>query len=222
GGTSLRPSFRAQGSDLAFENLTLTNSTPRGGSQAEALRTDGRRIIVFHSKLASYQDTMLNNNNGDLVYVEDTLIQGDTDFNWGGGTTFFTNCEIRCLSTGSHVTQARTVADTNGFSFVGCTLSRSNSGVVGCDFGRSLGFTDGNVAFIYCLIDVHITGWGDALPRSWEFGNTNFSGFPTNYNGVQLTNNDPRLLLAQSATSWLYGWQPQLAPLILSQPSSLS
>jgi pectin methylesterase-like acyl-CoA thioesterase len=222
GGTTLRTSFRAQGNDLAFENLTLTNTTPKGGSQAEALRTDGRRIIVFHSKLASYQDTMLNNNSGDLVYVEDSLIQGDTDFIWGLGTTFLTNSEIRCLSTGSHITQARTSADTNGFSFVGCMLTRSNSSIVGCDFGRSLGFTDGNVAFIYCVIDDHITGWGDTTVRDWEYGNTNFAGFPTNYNGVQLTNNDPRLLLAISATNWLYGWQPQLAPLILTQPSSLN
>ncbi len=223
GGTSLRPSFRLQGNDNALINLTSTNATPRGGSQAEALRTDGRRIVVFHTKLASFQDTMLNNNNGDLVYVEDTLIQGDTDFIWGGGTTFLTNSEIRCLSSGSHITQARTAADTNGFSFVNSFLTRGSNTVTGCDFGRSLGFADGNVAFIGCQIDDHIIGWADSLARSWEFGNSNLPPvMPVAYNGVQLTNNDPRMLLAINATNWLYGWAPQVLPLILTNPASLS
>src|SRR5262249_41251207 len=53
GGTALRPSFRANGSDNAVVNLTLTNSTPKGGTQAEALRTDGKRIVVLNAKLAS-------------------------------------------------------------------------------------------------------------------------------------------------------------------------
>jgi hypothetical protein len=45
---------------------------------------------------------------------------------------------------------------------------------------------------------------------------------PTNYNGVQLTGSDPRTLLAQSATNWLYGWTPLVAPVILTNPASLS
>ena len=223
GGTSLRPSFRLQANDSALINLTTTNATPRGGSQAEALRTDGKRIVVLHAKLASYQDTILNNNNGDLVYVEDCLVQGDTDFIWGGGTTFFTNSEIRCLSTGSHITQARTSADTNGFSFVNCFLTRGSNTVTGCDFGRSLGFADGNVAFITCQIDDHITGWADSLARSWEFGNSNLPPvMPVTYNGVQLPIGDPRVALASSSTNWLYGWVPQTLPLILTNPASLS
>jgi hypothetical protein len=222
-GTALRPSFRLQGNDNSLVNLTLTNSTPKGGTQAEALRTDGRRIALLNVKLASFQDTMLNNNNGDIVYVQDSLIQGDTDFIWGSSTLFVTNCEIRILSSGSPITQARTTAGTNGFSFVNCTVTRSNAAVVNCNFGRSLGFADGNVAFIRCRIDAHITGWQDSLVRSWEFGNSNLlATAPTNYNGVQLPDGDPRLLLAQDATSWLYGWMPAVAPVIVTQPASQS
>ena len=222
GGTSLRPSFRANGNDNALVNLTLTNSTPKGGMQAEALRTDGKRIIVLSSKLASFQDTMLNNNSGDLVYVQDSLIQGDTDFIWGLSTTFITNCEIRTLSSGTQVTQARTGPGTNGFSFVRCQLTRANAGVTNCGLGRDLGFTDGNVAFIECIVCDHITGWLNPDARYWEYGLTNCSGMPTQYNGVQLTNGDPRLLLAISSTNWLYGWQPTLAPIVLTNPVNLS
>jgi hypothetical protein len=223
GGTSGRPSFRLQGNDNALVNLTLTNSTPKGGSQAEALRTDGRRIILLGVKLASYQDTMLNNNNGDLVYVQDSLIQGDTDFIWGGGTTFLTNSEIRTLSSGTQITQARTTAGTNGFSFVHCLITRSNASVTGCGFGRDLGFLDNNVVFTYCLVDAHITGWQNADARDWEFGNSNITGTASvAYNGVQLPVGDARLTLATNAVLWLYGWVPQFPPLITSQPTSLS
>lgn len=221
GGTALRPSFRAQGNDNSFIRLTLTNSTPKGGSQAEAIRTDGKRILFSNVKLASYQDTMLNNNNGDTVYVENSLIQGDTDFIWGGGTAFFTNCEIRSLSSGSHITQARTTAGTNGFAFVKCTITRSNESITGCDFGRSLGFTDGNVAIVDCLIDDHITGWGDTTARDWEFGNSNLTASAAvTYNGTQLASSDPNLTNARSATLWLYGWVPSVTPVIVTPPAN--
>jgi hypothetical protein len=222
GGTALRPAFRAQGNDNTFVNLTLTNSTPKGGTQAEALRTDGKRITLLGVKLASFQDTMLNNNKGDLVYIQDSLIQGDTDFIWGLGTTFITNCEIRTLSSGTQITQARTTAGTNGFSFVNCQITRAGGAVTNCGFGRDLGFTDNNVAFINCTVGDHITGWLNADARDWEFGLTNSSGVLTQYNGVQLTSGDPRLVLASSATNWLYGWVPQVAPIILTNPASLS
>jgi len=221
GGTSLRVSFRAVGNDNTLANLTLTNSTPKGGSQAEALRTDGKRIILLDVKLASYQDTMLNNNNGDLVYVQDSLIQGDTDFIWGGSTTFVTNSEIRTLTGGTQITQARTTAGTNGFAFVGCQITRSNSSIINCGFGRDLGFTDNNVAFINCTVGDHINGWQNADARDWEYGLTNSSGVLTQYNGVQLTSGDPRLALALSATNWLYGWTPLVSPIILTNPINL-
>jgi pectin methylesterase-like acyl-CoA thioesterase len=223
GGTSLRPSFRANGNDNALVNLTLTNATPKGGSQAEALRTDGKRIVLLDVKLASFQDTLLCNNNGDLVYVQDSLIQGDTDFIWGGATVFFTNCEIRTVTSGTQVTQARTTAGTNGFSLVNCQLTRPSTSVANCGLGRDLGFTDNNVAYINCLIDSHITGWQNADARDWEYGNSNMTATAAvTYNGVQLPSNDQRLLLAQNATNWLYGWVPQLAPQILTQPQSQS
>jgi pectin methylesterase-like acyl-CoA thioesterase len=222
-GTSLRPSFRLAGSDNALVNLTVTNSTPKGGTQAEALRTDGRRIVLLNVKLASYQDTMLNNNNGDLVYVQDSLIQGDTDFIWGSSTLFVTNSEIRTLSSGTQITQARTAAGTNGFSFVGCRLTRFDGAVVNCGLGRAIGFLDGNVAWINCRIDSHITGWQEAVARSWEYGNSNLAGtVAVTYNGTQLTSTDPNLTNAMSAPLWLYGWQPQTSPVILTNPVSQS
>ena len=227
GGTAGRPMFGVlSANDVAFENLTLTNSTPKGGSQAEALYANVcKRLIVYNIDLDSFQDTLLVNANGDLAYFQNNLIQGDTDFIWGGGTAFFTNCEIKTLTSGSaanyqNITQPRTVAGTNGFSFVNCQLTRMTNSTYG-GLGRSLGYTDGNAAYINCLIDAHIVGWQDPQARYWEFGNSNITATAAvSYNGVILTNNDPRLLCAQSETCWLYGWVPQLAPNIIGQPGN--
>jgi pectin methylesterase-like acyl-CoA thioesterase len=230
GSTSTRPMFGVIGAnDVAIENITLTNSTPKGGSQAETLYVNSvKRFILFNANLCSFQDTLLVNNNGDTAYFQDNLIQGDTDFTWGEGTAFFTNCEMRTLTSGSgtnlqNVTQARTMAGTNGFSFMRCQLTRLNNTITNGGLGRSLGFLDGNVAYIDCLIDAHIVGWQDSLARSWEFGNSNITATaPVSYNGVQLAATDPNLTNAETATLWLYGWVPQLAPNILTQPLSLS
>jgi pectin methylesterase-like acyl-CoA thioesterase len=230
GSTSTRPMFGVlAANDVAIENITLTNSTPKGGSQAETLYLNVvKRFILNNAFLASYQDTLLVNANGDQAYFNNNLIQGDTDFIWGEGTAFFTNCELRTLTSGSgtnlqNVTQARTTAGTNGFSFVDCQLTRLNNTITLGGLGRSLGFTDGNVAYINCLIDAHIVGWQDSLARSWEFGNSNITATaPVSYNGVQLAANDPNLTNAETATLWLYGWQPQLAPNIITQPVPLS
>jgi pectin methylesterase-like acyl-CoA thioesterase len=230
GSSSTRPMFGVlAANDVAIENLTLTNSTPKGGSQAETLYLNVvKRFILNNTFLASFQDTLLVNANGDQAYLNNSLIQGDTDFIWGEGTAFFTNCELRTLTSGSgtnlqNVTQARTTAGTNGFSFVNCQLTRLNNTITLGGLGRSLGFLDGNVAYINCLIDAHIVGWQDSLARSWEFGNSNITATaPVSYNGVQLAATDPNLTNAETATLWLYGWQPQLAPNILTQPLPLS
>jgi pectin methylesterase-like acyl-CoA thioesterase len=230
GGTAARPMFGVlSANDVAFENLTLTNSTPKGGSQAEALYINGcKRVIVYNIDLDSFQDTLLVNASGDLAYFQSNHIQGDTDFIWGAGTAFFTNCEVMTLTSGNaqnyeNITQARTVAGTNGFSFVNCQLTRLNNTITYGGLGRDLGYTDGNVAYINCLIDAHIVGWNNVDVRYWEYGNSNITAtLPVSYNGYQLTNGnpDPRLLLAENATNWLYGWVPALAPNITGQPAN--
>jgi hypothetical protein len=104
-----------------------------------------------------------------------------------------------------------------------CQLTRLNNTITNGGLGRALGFLDGNVAYIDCLIDAHIVGWQDSLARSWEFGNSNITATaPVTYNGVQLAATDPNLTNAETAVLWLYGWVPQLAPNILTQPASLS
>ena len=41
-------------------------------------------------------------------------------------------------------------------------------------------------------------------------------------NGIALSPSDPNVALASNVTNWLYGWAPQLAPNILTQPTNLT
>ena len=56
-------SFKVNAADIELENLTLTNSTPQGGSQAETLLiyNSGVRCVVNNCDIASRQDTILIN-----------------------------------------------------------------------------------------------------------------------------------------------------------------
>ena len=230
--------LHVRANDIAIENLKLTNSVPQGGSQSFALmvETGAKRFICNNADVDSYQDTILVNTADNTAYFYNSLIQGDVDFIWGGGNCFFTNCELRELRTGGIYLQPRGPAGSNGMSFVRCNLTRLNgtnasgSNFTNCLFARALGNTNSSAALIYCNIDTNVvqTGWtaseiadpGLAL-RWWEFGNSNLNGtLPVAYNGIQLTNNDPRLLAARDSTVWLNGWVPQLAPNILTNPAN--
>ena len=59
--TNTRPLFNVVANDVSFDNLTLHNTTPDGGSQAEALRVNAQRCVVNNCDLRSYQDTFLVN-----------------------------------------------------------------------------------------------------------------------------------------------------------------
>jgi pectin methylesterase-like acyl-CoA thioesterase len=225
-GAPLRAMFVLNGNDCTFENLTITNTTPKGGSQAEAVDVEGTRCTFYNMELDSFQDTFLVHSPNKLVYFQDCLIQGDTDFNWGYGTVYYTNCEVRCLTSGGHVTQPRSPQGSNGFAFVNCRITKGfSSGSF--DLGRSISTptTPSEVLFAKCLMDAAVTGYAsDAGTNFSDYSCSNLTATATNAlaNSTHLTSSDPYVIAAQTAVTWLYGWQPQVAPIILNQPSSQS
>jgi pectin methylesterase-like acyl-CoA thioesterase len=176
GGTSGRVSFLSKGNDLLFRDLTIYNATPKGGSQAEALRSDGSRVVFVRCAFKSYQDTLLL---GGSSYFLDCLVEGDTDYIWGGGTAIFKNCELRCLNP-ADLTQSRTPVDHFGFIFLDCSITKP----AGTSFSYGLGRNsdNSNVAFIDCRMDTHIsaTAWSSAFGsvnlRNWEYNSQNLAG----------------------------------------------
>jgi hypothetical protein len=245
--TTTRPMFGVtEANNIAIENLTMTNSTPLGGSQAEALLINyAKQFILLVCDLDSYQDTLLVNQSGDQAYIQDSYIQGNTDYIWGSGTLYVTNSILMDLTSGSHLTQARTAQYTNGFAFVNCRILGANSSVVNCDLGRDAGssgntpnYPYGQVAYINCTMDTNVivpAGWilgsgssqgpDTANLRFWEYESVDTNGVlvPTGsrvpwsleLDGATATND------VQNITNWLYGWQPELAPQIFSQPTNV-
>jgi pectin methylesterase-like acyl-CoA thioesterase len=223
-GAPQRSSFILNGNDCSFETLTITNMTPAGGSQAEAMDVEGTRAIFLNLELDSFQDTFLVHSAGKLVYFQDSLITGQTDFNWGYGSVYYTNCEIRCVLSGGHVTQPRSPATTNGFGFINCRITKGYTGTNTFDLGRTIGTpsSPSEVLFATCLIDTNCTGYSsDAGPNMSDYSCTNLETLtPANLTfSTHLGPTDPTVVAIQSPFTWL-GWAPALAPNIVGQPTN--
>jgi len=226
-GAPLRSCFVLNGNDCTLETLTLTNMTPSGGSQAEAVDVEGTRAIFYNMELDSYQDTFLVHSAGKLVYFQDSLVQGQTDFNWGYGTVYYTNCEIRCLLSGGHVTQPRSPQGSNGFAFVNCRITKGYTGASTFDLGRTIGSptSPSEVLFANCLMDDVVTGYAsDAGTNMADYACSNLTATAAKSLAFSThsTSSDPFVIAAQSAVTWLYGWQPVLAPNVLANPASVT
>jgi pectin methylesterase-like acyl-CoA thioesterase len=223
-GAPWRACFVVNGNDCTLQTLTLTNMTPKGGGQAEAVDVEGTRTIFYNLNLASYQDTFLIHSSGKLVYFQDCLIQGDTDFMWGYGTVYITNSEIRALTAGAHVTQPRSPLGSNGFAFVDCRVTKGfASGTFTLGRTISTPTSPSQVLFMRCRMDDAVTGYGsDAGTNMTDYvcSNLTATAVKTLQNSRHLTGSDPWVVAAQSAPTWLYGWQPRVAPSILSQPTN--
>lgn len=108
--------------DFTLANLTIRNTTPHGGSQAEAIIFNGTteaRAIVKDVDLYSYQDTLQINGQ---AYLSGCSIEGDVDFMWGTGPCFFENCTARSVRSGAYYTQIRNPGTNHGFVYLHCTL----------------------------------------------------------------------------------------------------
>jgi uncharacterized repeat protein (TIGR01451 family) len=231
---------------FTIANLTIHNTTPPGGSQAEALILNGNNSVAntaVNVSLYSHQDTLQINGQG---YVADSYIEGDVDFMWGQGPNFFNNCVINAVTSGGYYCQVRNpVTTTNhGNVYLNCTLE-ANSGVSGMYLARidptaATGYPYSEVVFLNCVMGSFITpaGWlllntADQTAASapnvhdWEYNSHDSSGNPINVSSraafsTQLTMaNNAATIANYSNPTYVLGnnWTPQLAPIITLQPA---
>lgn len=244
GSTQARMSFKVNANDIALDSLTISNSTGQGGSQAEALmiNTSARRCVVFNSVIASRQDTILANVNSSQAYFYKSIIRGNFDYIWGGGNLFFDQCTIVTIAGtgGGQLTAARTDTSAststnfpwlnpagsytaNGMSFVNCSFT-SEPGLGNITLAGSNGTGGNNVSWFGCDFATNYVAPSASLFSGnyvfWQAQNTS-NGVPVTYPVLTtLSGNDARLLAATNIPVWFYGWNPQLAPNILTNPLS--
>jgi len=181
-GRMMRPFVSVDSDDVTVENLTIRNTTPYRGSQAEALRMAGQRCVVRNCNFYSYQDTLLLNGR---IYVANCYVEGDVDFIWGHGVIFFEDCELKAMHDGYYVT-SRNPADQFGFVFSKCKLTSAPE--VKKNWLARIGtdrFPGSAVAFLNCQMGEHIpaagwqvTGNDQAGLRFYEFQSTTLDGKP--------------------------------------------
>lgn len=183
--------------DFTIANLTIHNTTPQNGSQAEAIVINGTsattgRNIVTGCKFYSYQDTVQFNKQ---TYISDSTIWGDVDFLWGDGPSFFENCDIRVLRNGGIFTQIRNDSSRHGYVFRHCRFT-APAGISGTFFGRI-----DPAGFPYSEVVVLDSSIGDATNNSLLAIATGASG--SNYlAGWWLLNNATSASAAPNVHNW--------------------
>jgi pectin methylesterase-like acyl-CoA thioesterase len=210
--------------DFTLESITLRNATPRGGSQAEAIRGNGQRCIFDRVTLSSFQDTLLWNGS---LFVTDSLIEGDVDFMWGGGACFFQRCELKALNAGFYA-QVRNGQNQKGNVYVDCRLTSApgvtNSFLARIDprAGVANTWPFSQVVFLNCAIGPHITAAGWQLDggatiapdlQFWEYKSTDLNGAPLNVAARQAASRqlDDATAAQYRNPQFVLGFSPQLS-----------
>lgn len=211
-----RAQFGVDASDFTLENISLHNTTPHGGSQAESFRGNNQRIVLNRVNLASFQDTLMLQGGG---FVTDSYIEGDVDFMWGNGAVYFQNDELKAVTSGGYYAQIRNGQNGNGNVYVNCKLT-SAPGVTGSYLARidPTVFPYSQVVYINTMMGPHINPVGWLLNNSnsapnvqfWEYGSTDLNGVPID-TGKRL--NVSRQLSDADAPKWsdpatVLGWSP--------------
>ena len=225
-GVGFRATIEAEASNgLTIENLTVHNTTPQGGSQAEAVRIEpGDKAILRDSDFISTQDTLLISGR---AYIENSYIEGNVDYIWGKGTAYFFKVEVKTVNRPGYLVQARNTSTNYGYVFVDSTFT-SDGKSNGTYLGRIEGdrFPYSNVTYLNCKFDAFIQpkGWLitnstgpslDTLDLSHlqlsEYQSTDMAGMPLDVSmrdphGKQLMA-DEAAMLRDKATV-LAGWDP--------------
>jgi pectin methylesterase-like acyl-CoA thioesterase len=222
--------------DLVIANLTLRNTTPQGGSQAEALIVNGTpdsHAIITGVNLESYQDTLQVNG---PAYIGDCTIAGDVDFMWGTGPCFFERCDIRALRSNAYYTQVRNPAAHHGFVYKECRFDGAPV-VTGNVLSRidPSRFPASEVVLIDCVLTEAVAAVGWRLDRAadapqpqlhfWEYRSRGPDGTPVETSRRLAASRrlappeDAETIARYSDPTFVLGgrWNPLLAP-ILSDP----
>lgn len=157
-GTSGSYTFKVEGNNITFRNLTIENSAGPVG-QAVAMHTIGDRIRFINCRFLGNQDTLYTGGRNARLYFEDCYIEGTTDFIFGSATALFNRCNIHG-KIDSYITAASTAEENPvGYVFYDCKIT-TEPGVKGLYLGRPWR-PNASTFYINCELPagIHPAGW---------------------------------------------------------------
>jgi pectinesterase len=228
---SRRAAFMADNSNkINLVNLTIKTTS---FGQAEGLLVNGKEIIVSNVNIGGSGDALQSNGS---AYYADSRIVGAGDVILGRGPAFFNNCEIN--SNGPYMWIRNTSAN-HGNVFVNCRFKTPGTretvlARAPTNGGKNYPFSE--AVLINCsLTGISPEAWGPIGGETtnihyWEYNSTNISdGKPVDVSkrhpaSRQLTMKNDAAIIANymNPAYILDGWNPKMAPLILTQPEGIT
>lgn len=216
--THWRSVINISGDDINILNITLINTTPNGGSQAEALKLSGDRCVIANCVFDSYQDTLLIEGK---VYFIDCLVIGDVDFIWGRGTVYFQSCELRANDDGGYNVMARNDNTIHGYCFADCQLTHESSSTTKQYLGRdaNTGYPYAEIIYLECTMGSQIPSVGWQIRDEMNGTDILFAEYKSVDESGNLINTSSRHSLSKQLSSsdaalyrdldWFFnGWTP--------------
>ncbi|TMC09285.1 MAG: hypothetical protein E6J41_11065 [Chloroflexi bacterium] len=218
-----RALFGVDAADFALQTITLHNTTPEGGSQAEAFRGSAQRIMLDRVTLRSRQDTLRLQG---AAFVTNSYLEGDVDFTWGNGGVFFNACEIRALhrtvsSSTDIFAQIRNGQSNHGNVYLNCQLTGPNLTSADTVFLARIDptkFPFSQVVYLSCAMNPRVAAAGWQLNNAttapnvqfWEHRSTDLAGKPLNVSGrASFSRQITDAQAAQwSSPTFVLGWTP--------------
>jgi hypothetical protein len=216
--------------DIHLVNMTI-KTTAKG--QAEGLLLNGERNIISHVTIVGSGDALQTN--GSAYYTHSRIV-GDGDMILGRGPAFFNDCILHSYSVYMWI---RNTEANHGNVFLNCTFQTLGNGKTELarapvNGGKSYPFCE--AVLINCALDgISPVGWGKVGGETtnihyWEYNSTNLSdGRPIDASQRHPVSRqldmvtDSAIIANYSHPAYvLGGWKPAMAPIILSQPMSLT
>jgi len=226
---SRRAAFMGDNSTgIHLVNLTI-KTTARG--QAEGVLLMGDKNILSHVTVVGSGDALQVNG---PVYITDSLIVGDGDTILGRGPAFFNRCEVQSNGVFMWI---RNSASNHGNVFLDCTFRKRGAGTT--DLARApinngRAYPNAEAVLINAKLEgISPAGWGamggdTSNMHYWEYNSTNLSdGKPVDVSqrkaeSKQLTKEkDGETISNYSNPSYVLGWSPAMAPVILAPPEAV-
>ncbi|TWI49839.1 penicillin-binding protein [Pseudoduganella flava] len=222
---SRRAAFMADNvRDVALVNLTIATDAK---GQAEGLLVNGERTIVAHVTVAGSGDALQTNGS---AFFTDFRLTGDGDTILGRGPAYFERCHID--SKGAFMWVRNTAAN-HGNVFVGCRFTGRDGTpeLARLPDNKGRNYPDAEAVLIDAVLEnVSPAGWADigdgaTHVKFWEFNSRAADGQPVDTRARHPRSRqldavrDAALIASYRDPAFvLGGWQPALAPIILTQP----